>query len=98
MDLQSKGDSGRRQSDEPAPAKGSVDNISAMNTLEFLARTVRAQHENGELTDEHRGGKPLEGIASPGVGRIRLEESRRIGRQARMTQAIPSVVVAAMSW
>ena len=56
MDLQSKGDSGRRQSDEPAPAKESVDNISAMNTLEFLARTVRAQHENGELTDEHRAG------------------------------------------
>ena len=30
-----------------------------------------------------------------GVGRIqiRLEESQRIGRQARMTRAIPSVVV-----
>ena len=41
-----------------------------------------------------RGGIPLEGIASPGVGRIRLEEPRRIGRQARMTRAIPSVVVA----
>jgi len=33
-----------------------------------------------------RGGIPLEGIASPGVGRTRLEEPQRIGRQApRMT-------------
>ena len=38
----------------------------------------------------------MEGIASPGVCRIRLEEPRRIGRQARVMRAIPSVVVAAM--
>ena len=36
-----------------------------------------------------RGGIPLEGIASPGVGRTRLEESQRIGRQARITRATP---------
>ena len=45
-----------------------------------------------------RGGIPLEGIASPGVGRIRLEESRRIGRQARMMRAIPSGVGHARIW
>ena len=45
-----------------------------------------------------RGGSPLEGIASPGVGRTRLEESQRIGRHARMTRATPRVVVAARSW
>ena len=33
-----------------------------------------------------RGGSPLEGIASPGVGRTRLEESQRIGRQARVLE------------
>ena len=45
-----------------------------------------------------RGGSPLEGIASPGVGRTRLEESQRIGRPARITRATPSAVVAARSW
>ena len=44
-----------------------------------------------------RGGSPLEGIASPGLGRTRLEESQRIGRQARMTRATPRVVVAAIN-
>ena len=34
-----------------------------------------------------RGGSPLEGIASPGVGRTRLEESQRMGRPARITRA-----------
>ena len=41
---------------------------------------------NGELSKWRRywpgggrGGIPLEGIASPGVGRTRLEESQRIG-------------------
>ena len=33
-----------------------------------------------------RGGSPLEGIASPGVGRTRLEESQRMGRPARITR------------
>ena len=36
-----------------------------------------------------RGGSPWEGIASPEVGRTRLEESQRIGRQARITRATP---------
>ena len=40
-----------------------------------------------------RGGSPLEGIASPGVGRTRLEESQRIGRPAQITRATPSAVV-----
>ena len=33
-----------------------------------------------------RGGSPLEGIASPGVGRTQLEESLRMGRPARITR------------
>ena len=45
-----------------------------------------------------RGGSPLEGIASPGVGRTRLEESQRMGRPARITRATPRAVVAARSW
>ena len=44
-----------------------------------------------------RGGIQLEGIASPGVGRTRLEESQRMGRQARITRATPRAVVVAMS-
>ena len=40
-----------------------------------------------------RGGSPLEGIASPGVGRTRLEESQWesqwMGRPARITRATP---------
>ena len=42
-----------------------------------------------------RGGIPLEGIASPGVGRTRLEESQRIGRQARIND--PSHVIISIS-
>ena len=45
----------------------------------------------------HRKSKALERIASPGVGRTRLEESQRMGKQARITRATPRVVAAAMS-
>ena len=41
-----------RDSDEPV--NESSDPTSAMNALELMARTVRARHESGELTDEQQ--------------------------------------------
>ena len=41
-----------RNSDEPA--NETANPISATNALELMARTVRARHESGELTDEQQ--------------------------------------------